>query len=158
MRYDLFRLIMLEREQADLMSRDLREASRQDMPPREWWLRQVFGGQIAFQHYGSEFHFVPGSSSPTALTGRDSLIVGRIGRPLHFTENLPPEAGLTEIERDAWKAAAVVIDPKAHDDGQKVAMEVDGRVGRTISVLKSLTDHVNGRVPVEPFILEINWR
>lgn len=149
MRYDLIRLIMLQRERMDMFGRQLPAG---DDNPREWWLRQVFAEQIAFQHYGNDFHFVPESYRPSA----SQLIIGRVGRPFHLTENLPPDRGLSEVERDAWKAAAVIIDPTAHDDGQKAAMQVDARVGRASSVFKSLAEHINARVPLEPFILETN--
>jgi hypothetical protein len=152
MRYDLFRLIMLQRDQPDLWARDLHEAP-DGMPARERWLRQIFGERIAFRHYRSEYHFVPESAPAEAAS---ALIAGRIGRPRHITENLPPEEGFIEIERDAWKTAAIIIDVNAHRDGQKSAMEVNALVGNTDPILKSLASHINNRAPSEPFVIEIN--
>jgi hypothetical protein len=149
MRYDLIRLILLDREQIDLLGRDLTKADSAGMPRREWWLREIFGEQIAFQHYGSDFHYVPEPRFP-------GLIVGRIRRPFHLTENLPPDAGLGEIERDGWIAAPVIIDATSHPNGQKIAMQADSRVGKPAGVLESLATHINARVPPEPFIRETN--
>ena len=86
-----------------------------------------------------------------SLTSRH--VVGRIGRPVHIVENDPPEAGLTEVERDAWKAEAVIIDPTSHPDGQKAAVEE--KVGNPTSVFKSLARSINesGR---EPYLIEAN--
>lgn len=148
MRYDLIRLILLPR-QADMFGREMPTLS--PIPFRQWWIQTVFSEEITFQHYGSEFHYVP-----TPLSDAGGLLVGRIGRPFLQTENLPPDAGLGEVEHEGWKASAVIIDPSSHDDGQKAAMQVDGRVGKAASIFKSLAAAINARVPSEPFVLETN--
>ncbi len=164
MRYDLFRLIMLERSQTELWVRDMTRAADEGVPAREWWLRQIFSQRLAFTHHGTPFHFVPESgplasvqdSGLPAIDPASKMIIGKIGRVLHLTENAPPEDDLAEIERDTWKAAAVIIDPTAHDNGQMLAMEVDGRVGQPISIMKSLAGRINASSPPEPLVIEIN--
>jgi hypothetical protein len=143
MRYDLVRLILLVRD------RDL-FAPAIPVPDRETWLRSVFGVEIIFDHYGNEFHYVPETLAPDP-----QLIIGRIGRPRPVTENDPPEAGLREIERESWIAAAIIIDPRSHSDGQKAAIEQNTRVGRAPSIFKSLVRQINARTQ-EPYTIEAN--
>jgi hypothetical protein len=139
MRYDLMRLILLLRD-TDLFS-----------PPsllsREEWLRRVFGEEVVFDHYGSEFHYVPEVDAPARF------IVGRIGRARPVVENEPPEEGMHEIERESWIAAGIIIDPTTHDDGQKVAIEDNPRVGRPASIFRSLVKRIN-QMPEQPYIIE----
>src|SRR5262245_33079503 len=132
MRYELVRLILLARD------RDL--FSPPSMPPREQWLRRVFRVAIVFDHYANEFHYVP-----EAEASDSHLIVGRIGRARPVVENEPPEEGLHEFERESWIAAGIIIDPTTHDDGQKVAIEDDRRVGKPGSIFKSLIRNINQR-------------
>jgi hypothetical protein len=73
----------------------------------------------------------------------------------HF-ENEPPEAGLSDIDREQWIAAAVVIDPTHHADGQKAAFEVKQTVGSPLAVFRSLAQHLNERAPKEPYFIEVN--
>jgi hypothetical protein len=138
MRFDLIRLVLIDRP-PDLFSRSA--------PDRQTWLREVFGRQIVFQHYGTEMHYVP---SPAAHT---TLIVGRIGRSTHVDENEPPEAGMEEIERESWIAAAVLIDPTRHADGQKAAIQ--NRVGKPTAIFKSLVRHIN-ETGANPYVIEAN--
>ena len=48
----------------------------------------------------------------------------------------------------------VYIDPKHHDDGQKVAFEVIGPIGRPLPLFESLAEYINSRA--EPYFLEVN--
>jgi hypothetical protein len=110
---------------------------------------RVFGVEIVFDHYGKHFHYVPEVEVPNS-----SLIIGRIGRARPVVENEPPEEGMHEIERESWIAAGVVIDPRAHDDGQKAAIEDNWRVGKPASIFKSLTKRINNAD--EPYVIEAN--
>jgi hypothetical protein len=141
MRYELIRLVLLQRD---------RELFSPVVPPtREEWLRRIFGVEIVFDHYGNEFHYVPESHAPAPL------VAGRIGRPRPVVENEPPEEGLQEIERESWIAAGIIIDPRTHDDGQKVAIEENRWVGRPGSIFNSLVAKLNERTE-EPYVMEAN--
>jgi hypothetical protein len=61
---------------------------------------------------------------------------------------------LDALERESWIAAGVVIDPRAHDDGQKAAIEDNWRVGKPASIFKSLTKRINNAD--EPYVIEAN--
>ncbi len=111
---------------------------------REEWLRLAFSDPFAFTHRKQLYHYVPVHPDPQAT---ESILSGRVGREISVRENEPPEAGLETVTRDAWTAARVFIDPRSHEDGQKVAFEATS-VGVPLSVLRSLVEHVNKRVDV----------
>jgi hypothetical protein len=100
------------------------------------------------------------AADPYTLTqSRDDVIMARIGRQVTVDENRPPDEGFTETVHDGWKAAAVVIDPRHHDDGQKVAIAVDKRVGNPSGLIRELTEAINAAntnarwdIEVEPIV------
>ncbi|WP_155006278.1 hypothetical protein [Sphingomonas hengshuiensis] len=129
-RFELFRLSVLERRQPPLFA-DVAQT-------REQYLRLVFGQQRQFVFYGTDFHFVPEPEQ-----SREDVIMARIGRAVTVEENRPPEEGLAETVHDGWKASVVVIDPRHHDDGQKVAVAVDPKVGSPSGLIRELADAIN---------------
>jgi hypothetical protein len=153
MQVDLLRLVLVERTQVDAFERP----GGRDMS-REQFLRAVFAERIEFGHKGHEFHFVPAEDAVHAFEGvrETAYIVGRIGRPHVVIENEPPEEGLSEIDREAWVASAVIVDPTHHADGQKVAFEHKRTVGRPLAIFRSLAQHLNERSPKEPYFIEAN--
>jgi hypothetical protein len=149
MQYDLLRLVLAQREQLDMLGRRGPEGRPLS---REQWLRAVLAEPIEFAYYGNTFHFVPEPEEvPSSL-----FILGRIGREYHAIEHEPPEAGLVEVLHDAWTAATIIVDPTSHEDGQKVAFEVVSRVGKPLRVLEALLGAINGRVPKEPYVAQVN--
>lgn len=148
MQFDLLRLSMLPRAQLDAFERHKADGSEYT---REEWLRAIFSEKFSFLHFKEHFNYEPEPDTPDDL---DGLIVGRIGRQISVSEAQPPEGALRPVERTTWKAALFLIDPTAHDDGQKVAVEVSPIIGRPQPVLQSLANHINLRS--EPFHLEVN--
>lgn len=130
-KFFLFRFSMLLRSQKDLFV----EGSD---PSRESYLREVLGSEISFTHRSNLFIYVPdqGGSGKTYL-------LGRIGREVRTEENLPPESGLAESFHDGWRAAAIVIDPTHHSDGQKVALEFNRQVGDPSSLILAFVSEIN---------------
>lgn len=119
---------------------------------REQWIRIAFSEPFIFTHRKRAYHFVPEHIS---ATDPDALyIVGRVGRQTTIKENEPPESGLEEVTRPSWTAARVFIDPRRHEDGQKVAFESTD-VGDPLTVLRSMVAHVNKRNDA-PFRIEAN--
>lgn len=147
MQFELLRMSLLMREQQDAFER---KGPGGRTFSREEWLRVIFSEPIRFQHRKNEFHYVP----ETAEAADTGLLIGRIGRQLQVTENEPPEEGLHEMRRPAWRAALVIIDPTPHLDGQKVAFEHLSSLGSPLAVFTSLVDLINQRVPPEPFVIE----
>lgn len=137
MEFDLMRLSLIERREPGLfMDPKHRTATR------EQWLRETLGKQIVFTHRKDTFHFVP-ELTPLQEGESHPLLMGRIGRAVNVEEHQPPEAGLREMLRDAWRASLVFVDPRHHADGQKVAMENDRSVGTPHAVFQSLVDQIN---------------
>lgn len=118
---------------------------------RERWIRIVFSKSIEFSHRGSPYHYIPHQSPDGA---DDPLLFGKIGRKITSEENSPPEQGLEEVRRDSWKASSVIIDPRKHEDGQKLAMQSRPGVGSPFSVLKSLIIHINN-ILESPYIFDV---
>lgn len=130
-RFELFRLSLLLREQIDAF----------DPWPtrtREQYLRAVFRDRWQFEFYGSDFYYVPDEQQP-----RDDVILGRIGRKVTTSENLPPDEGFADTLHQGWKALAVVVDPREHPDGQKAAVAVDDQVGNSARLIAAVVNTIN---------------
>ncbi len=117
MQFDLIRLVLISRAQTSLFER---RAESGEPLTREAWLRQIFSKTIEFKHAKNDFHYIPDIEADKST----DLLVGRIGRQFKAVENLSPDEGFIEVERAPWRASSVFIDPKHHDDGQKLGFEV----------------------------------
>jgi hypothetical protein len=147
MQFELMRLSMVERPQLDAFVRVSEDGSSFT---RERWLRDVFSRPIQFEHRKDIFHYVPEEDNPSG----EGAIFGRIGRKIKISENEPPEKKFVETERDAWRAALIIIDPSHHKDGQKVAVERAVNIGHPIPIFESLAVKISTQD--EPFVLEVN--
>jgi len=141
-RFDLFRLSLLLRQQ--------RDAFEDPDPTREEYLRRVFGEKRSFSFYGTEFHYVP--EDPQI---RSDVVMGRIGRALNTEENTSPEEGFKDTIHTGWRAITVVMDPRHHDDGQKVAVEVNNRVGKARALITGLVESINDAYPHTAYAVEV---
>lgn len=115
---------------------------------REQWLRHMFSKQHDFMHRGATFAYVPDESLSDA-----SLVIGRIGRERLVRDNEPPEQGLHERVHAAWQASVAAIDPRHHEDGQKVVMQERSEIGKPVAVFQSLVAKLNAD-PAAPFTVE----
>ena len=148
MRFVLARMFLLERPQIDAFERTSKSGLR---PTREEWLRSVFGEVINFSHRQAERKYNPDHGR----TEIADLIIARIGRETSLKDN-DPEDNLRERVRPIWRACLVIIDPKHHGDGQKVAIETSTEVGSAFGNFKSLVTAINARVPPEPYLIELH--
>jgi hypothetical protein len=139
----LIRLVLLRREQGEIFTE-----WEGRLPTREEWLRLIFSRRIDFIHRKVPFYYVPEE------TDSPEYLAGRIGRQRVSRENEPPEAGLGDTARQQWKAIRLVIDPRHHDDGQKVAVEASHEIGRPAAVMRSLASTLNTQIPPEPYAME----
>jgi hypothetical protein len=145
--FEMLRLLMVDRAQISAFERKRADGARLT---REEWLREVFSQDIQFEHRRDLFHFAP---KPDSDAGRVA-IVGLVGRKVIVTENEPPENHLAETERETWNASHIFIDPTHHADGQKIAMEQKGTIGRPIPIFEDLVAQINKGD--EPYVLEVN--
>lgn len=147
MQFEMIRWLLFQRKQADVFEQRNPDGS---IPTREEWLRRALKEPIEFPHRTDTFYFVP------AETTNARFIIGRIGRKLYVKENEPPQMGLKETARDQWQAVDVLIDPTTHSDGQKIAIEVNKKVGTPLSLMQSLADHLNHSFPPSPYTIDTN--
>lgn len=117
---------------------------------REDWLREVFSTKLEFDYRGQKFFYVPTLDEIEA-----PFVAGRIGLLSRVRENEPPEAGLEDTVRDRWKAIIVLLDPRSHKDGQKVAVEFGTGVAKPLPIFTALIRHINHIRPPTPYSLEV---
>lgn len=120
---------------------------------REDWLRSALSQPFTFLHRRKTYHFVP-SQQDRLADGGAPIIMGRIGRSRIVKENEPPEAGLEELKRESWSAANFYLDPRHHEDGQKVAMEQTD-LGDPLGIVRSMANSINRRYDA-PYDIKAN--
>lgn len=143
-RFELFHLSLLQRAQMDIDGEEFKDFTRAE------WLNKVFTEKMPFDSYGSEFYYLPSLPSEG-----DDVVVGRLGRHVERDENLPPEDGFEEITREIWLASVIVLDPAEHEDGQKLAVQVVGDIGKPSTLVKNLVGSINNRYPYSPYSIEV---
>lgn len=116
---------------------------------REEWLRVIFNKDFVFHHRRQPLHYVTLSGGSI----EQPIMIGKIGKRGVVSENAPPEGRFEEIIHERWRAAYFFLDPRKHDDGQKVAIQTH-RIGRPSAILSSMADEINSRSEQEPYIME----
>lgn len=105
---------------------------------RENWLRECLFNQIEFSHRGnSSLVWVP---QPDI----DDCIFGIVQRKKPHLHHLPPRQGGQETVSVEWQGAYVLLDPTHHENGQRIAVEID-EVGTPSALLGSLLTHLNSK-------------
>lgn len=133
-KFELFRLSLVGRPQRDFIADGLgKDVSK------EAYIRQVFSTKHVVQHRGIDLHYVPFDEKIID----PKFLGGRVGRPFSNIEHTPPELGLHEALHQGWKALTILVDPAHHDDGQKVAVEVNKAVGSSYAIINSLIERIN---------------
>lgn len=140
------RISLLQPDQFDAFERRSSDGSPLS---RESWLRQIYGNDFVFEHRRQILHYVSLTSGSTD----QPIIIGKIGKRGVVSENAPPESRFEEITHERWRAAFFFLDPRKHEDGQKVAIQTY-RIGRPNAILSSMADEINTRDTREPFIME----
>lgn len=135
MKLALIRLSLFQKEQRDAFEIGgiAGSGSREDV------LREAFGHPFDFSHRKKQFWYEPFDHKLLP----EHCIAGFVGRPKKLRDNRPPSEGLLPTEHEIWKAAMLVIDPRHHDDGQKVAFQETADVGVPLAVLRSMTSKLN---------------
>lgn len=106
---------------------------------RQEFLTSIFSEKFQFNHKGTIYHFAPVFTSEKP----EEILIGRVGKPKIVIENMPPDQGLLEEERESWKAAVMVIDTSHHEDGQKISFQCISEVGKPKSILESMAKELN---------------
>lgn len=140
-RFDLFRMTLLDRTDPELFAPD---------ESREEFLRRVFSTSLDFSHHGKPFWYRPAGRK------EEDAVFGRVGRRVILDENLPPEKGLGETTHEGWRACVVAVDPRNHRDGQKLAIERDRTVGGPVAIANALAKAINVKHADANFSVEIS--
>ena len=150
MKYHYLRLSLLPMDRPPIL-----EATRAvpDVPNREQYLRHLFSQRTDFKYRNRILVYVP---TGTDEIGKRQLMLGRIGRSIASIENAPPEDEFKEITQPSWRAANFIVDISDHPDGQKIAFQHHSSVGRPLSILAGLINHINSVNPDSGWIMEIN--
>ncbi|WP_434613571.1 hypothetical protein [Tabrizicola sp. M-4] len=127
--FSIFHLSLVEHRQPTLTS---------FRGSREQWLRLSLSERFEFSGWGGkELVWVPKGVT-------NELVFGLIqGKKPHSFHDSPNEGGAEKVD-EFWQGAYLFLDPRHHDDGQKMAIENDV-LGRPRALAKALFDHINGR-------------
>lgn len=105
---------------------------------RDQWLRFSLSKSFEFVGWGGKLLvWVPKGE-------RDDLVFGLIQGKKPYSYHDAPIDGGAEKEDQFWQGAYVFLDPRHHDDGQKLAIENDV-LGKPRALAKALFDHINMR-------------
>ncbi|MFG1277884.1 hypothetical protein [Xanthobacter autotrophicus] len=137
--FDLFRISVVAKQRPSLF------AKTED---KDAYIVRVFSEKWHFEHRKTKFYYVYISSS-------QGHIISKIGRERVIDYNTAPETGFEREQMPAWQASTLVIDPKDHQDGHKLAFEIIQQLGNALSIMKSMFKHINNAVD-SSFDLEIN--
>lgn len=149
-RFEPMRLSLVKRPQLPLLFHSDGQHEPED---RESYIRRVFGTDRQFSHYNAPFVYVQ-VAAPVERT--NAVLIGRIGREYESIESLPPEQDLGDTKSTRWAAAIVVIDPTAHQDGQKVLVSREAKIGDPFSVFHSLVKSINEAELTAPYHIEVD--
>lgn len=136
--FELFHISLKERAQIDMFVGSM---------SREESIRAAFAEGLQFVHFKKDFYWVP-----KKVDGGD--VIGIVERQKPRKQHRPPEQGGAEFVDSEWQGAVVIIDPTAHEDGQRVAFEFDQDVGKPWTILEDIIDAINSK-HIIPYIMEV---
>jgi hypothetical protein len=147
MQYWMLRLFLTSRERPALLQQ-MEPAYRPKT--RQEFLLETFREDIVFRHYGDNYVYkffsepLPGAIA--AVIAREHVV----------TIALPPSQQFQGRDVPDWETANVFIDTSSDFEGQKVAMHAVGIVGNPVSVMRSLTDHINRSGRATDWVIAVN--
>jgi len=150
MRYHYLRLFVQGKERPPIlvMTGGIPEATT-----RQEYLQKIFSRRIDFNHRKKGFVYVPVGVEEK---NGSPVLLGRVGRLRTLTENQPPEHGFEEILHTGWRAANMLVDSRDFADGQKIAFQARHDVGRPLSIVASLVEHINEQNPDSGWSIVVN--
>lgn len=137
MKYSYLRVFAVETEVPPIL------VATGDIPMRSSrsdYLRRVFSVKIEFEHWGKGFVYIPISVDDM---DDGAVCSGRIGAEKTESVNASPEDLFEPETVTNWRASNFLLDTRNYNDGQKVAVQHRGDVGKPLSILNSLIKHIN---------------
>lgn len=150
MRYVYLRLFLSEIEQPPIL---LKTGTIQQRLPRQEYLEDVFNRRWHFSHYSKDMVYVPierGEGDDQTFT------FGRVGRKVSSSENASPDEKFETTKHVAWMAANLLLNTSSSPDGQKLAIQDRIEVGKPISIINSLVNHINETLEDSGWIISAN--
>jgi hypothetical protein len=142
--FEFFRLSLIEKPQRSLFEGRLSSN-------REEFLRAALMKDFGFPGLkGMKYVY-----THVPMGDVDNFILARVGRTRSMRENESPELDFVPVERPSWQAAHLILDPRHHADGQKLAIEKRYEVGSTKSIAEALANYLNAIDPHSPFLVEV---
>lgn len=150
MRYIYLRMFLTEVELPPLL---VRTGDLEERVSREDHLMDVFNRKWEFTHRGSDLIYLPVQRGEF---DSENVIFGRIGKRVRNVENAGPDEEFEALERLGWRASNLVFDTRSSSDGQRVAVEERGDVGKPLAIMNSLIGHLNEILPDSGWFLSVN--
>lgn len=145
MPYHLFRMSLLARRRPPLLDVMMPPAPR---TTRQEHLSAAFSGRVDFAHRGIQFAFVP-------VTKVGEVIAGRLGRPAKEFRTSGPDTAFEPIEEAGHIATNIFIDTAGDPDGQKIAVQINPKVGAPGALMDALIQRVNDRTVDAEWQIEV---
>lgn len=120
---------------------------------REGYLLSVFTEKRTFDHHGKEFFYVPIDSDDF---GDGAVCSARVGAEREDIVNASPAEAFEPRYERTWRASNFFLDTRGHTDGQKIAMQIRGDVGKPLAIVSSLVEKINADNPDSSWTLEVN--
>jgi len=150
LKYSYLRVFAVETESPPIL------VATGDVPERQSradYLRKMFSVKIEFEHWSKGFVYIP--ISVDDMDG-GAVCSGRIGAEKTESVNASPDELFEPETVTNWRASNFLIDTRNYNDGQKVAMQHRGDVGKPLSILSSLVKHINEKNRDSGWELSVN--
>lgn len=117
--------------------------------PRGAYLVAQLSQRIDFMHRQHLFTYVHIQNLD------ETIVVGRLGRKETERATDAPETGYAPVRLEVHRAVNLFLDTSSDPNGQKLALQVDPKVGTPSSLLNSLVEHINNSNPDGPWIIDV---
>lgn len=150
MRYVYLRLFLSKVEQPPILIETGDISARL---PRQDYLTDVFNRQWTFVHRGADLIYVPIRREE----GDDETCTfGRLGKQITTQENTGPDDNFEATHHTGWRASNLILNTSSAPDGQKLAMQDRGDVGKPLAIVNSLVNHINESLPDSGWTISVN--
>lgn len=150
MRYVYIRLFLSEIEHPPLLDKMLEGREQDD---RTDHLIHAFSKRWDFNHRGSQLIYLPvDKESDDGIT----FCFGRIGKQVVDHVNEGPERLFEKKQQTSWRASNLVLNTGSDPDGQKLAIQERGDIGKPLAIVNSLVQHINAELEKSGWVITAN--
>ena len=149
-RFVYLRLFLTATETPPLLARMEEQGSQVG---REQHLQQTFSKKWIFTHRGTDLIYIP---IVREYNEREDVVFGRVGKQVVNLENAGPDEEFEATQHTSWRAANLLTYTSSAEDGQILAFEDRGDVGKPLAIANSLVDHINRSEFSDGWIISVN--